>query len=140
MLLAAAIAGCMVFPASNPWNQRVDGDTVRPGSDAMVRAIGTGDPVHPDFGSGGIGIPFQVVSKGAKKPRVGFEYADESDKGPYPIPAKPKLEGGSDRHMILVQRDSCRLYELFAATRRRGCPRSRRRATLDPQPTPVRPP
>jgi hypothetical protein len=120
MLLAAAIAGCMVFPASNPWNQRVDGDTVRPGSDAMVRAIGTGDPVHPDFGSGGIGIPFQVVSKGAKKTRVGFEYADESDKGPYPIPAKPKLEGGSDRHMILVQRDSCRLYELFAATRRGG--------------------
>jgi hypothetical protein len=115
MLAAAAIAGCMVFPASSPWNQRVDGDPPRPGSDAMVRAVGLGDPVHPDFGSGGIGIPFQVVAKNAKRTRVSFQYAGESDKGPYPIPARPKIEGGGDRHMLLVQRDTCRLYELFAA-------------------------
>src|SRR3954453_17926606 len=103
MLAAAAIAGCMVFPASNPWNQRVDGDLIRPGSDAMVRAIGLDAPVPPDFGTR-YGIPFQVVPKAAKKTRVRFQYADESDKGPYPIPSRPKIEGGSDRHLLLVQK------------------------------------
>jgi hypothetical protein len=89
----------------------------------MVQAISATDTVHPDFGSGTyggrpIGIPFQVVAKTQKRSRVSFEYADESDKGPYPIPAKPKIEGGGDRHLLLVQRGSCRLFELFAAERR----------------------
>ena len=121
-LAAAAIAGCPIFPASSPWNQRIDGAPVRPGSDAMVRAIGLDGSVHPDFGSGRydgnpIGIPFQVVARGAKTTRVKFDYAGESDKGPYPIPAHPKIEGGSDRHMLLVQRGTCKLFELFAASR-----------------------
>ena len=120
MLAAAAIAGCMVFPASSPWNQRVDGEPTRPGSDAMVSAIGRDDPVHPDFGSGGIGIPFQIVARNAKKTRVSFQYAGESDKGPYPIPARPRIETGGDRHLLLVQRGRCRLYELFAARRSGG--------------------
>jgi hypothetical protein len=119
-LAAAAIAGCPIFPASSPWNQRVDGEPVRPGSDAMVRAIGLDGTVHPDFGSGRyegaqIGIPYQVVSKHHKSSRVRFQYASESDKGPYPIPAHPKLEAGSDRHLLIVQRGSCKLFELFAA-------------------------
>jgi hypothetical protein len=92
----------------------------------MIRAISATDPVHPDFGSGRfggpparpIGIPFQVVAKHAKRTRVSFDYADESDRGPYPIPANPRIEGGGDRHMILVQRGTCRLYELFAAEKR----------------------
>src|SRR3954469_7563510 len=122
-LAAAAIAGCPIFPASSPWNQRVDGQPVRPGSDAMIRAIGLDGSVHPDFGSGRyaghpIGIPFQVVAKDAKRTRVRFQYADESDKGPYPIPAHPRIEGGGDRHMLLVQRGTCRLYELFGAVKR----------------------
>lgn len=122
-LAVAAIAGCPVFPASNPWNQRVDDRPVHPRSDAMVQAIGAADTVHPDFGSGtyegrAIGIPYQVVAKTHKRTRVRFEYASESDRGPYPIPANPRVEGGSDRHMIIVQRGSCRLFELFAAERR----------------------
>jgi hypothetical protein len=121
-LAVAAIAGCPVFPASSPWNQRVDALPVHPRSDAMVRSIGLDDPVHPDFGSGRyegrpIGIPYQVVDRAAKTSRVRFEYADESDKGPYPIPSSPRIEGGSDRHMLLIQRGSCRLFELFAAQR-----------------------
>jgi hypothetical protein len=121
-LAAAAIAGCPVFPASSPWNQRVDGAPVRPGSDAMVRAIGLDGALHPDFGSGRyqgkpIGIPYQVVSRHHKRSRVRFQYASESDKGPYPIPAHPRLEAGSDRHLLIVQRGSCRLFELFAARR-----------------------
>lgn len=124
-LAVAAIAGCPVFPASNPWNQRVDDLPVHPRSDAMVQAIGAGDPVHPDFGSGTwegrpIGIPYQVVAKTQKRSKVSFEYASESDRGPYPIPAKPKIEGGSDRHLLVVQRGTCRLFELFAAERRDG--------------------
>jgi hypothetical protein len=124
-LAVAAIAGCPVFPASSPWNQRVDALPVHPRSDAMVRSIGLDDPVHPDFGSGRyegrpIGIPYQVVDRTAKTSRVRFEYADESDKGPYPIPSSPRIEGGSDRHMLLIQRGSCRLFELFAAQRGGG--------------------
>lgn len=122
-LAALAIAGCPVFPASSPWNQRVDDRPVHPRSDAMVQAIGATDPVHPDFGSGTyegrrIGIPFQVVPRSQKKTRVTFAYASESDKGPYPIPRNPRIEGGGDRHLLLVQRGTCRLFELFAAERR----------------------
>ena len=96
---------------------------MHPRSDAMVQTIGATDTVHPDFGSGTyegrpIGIPFQVVAQAQKRSRVTFEYASESDKGPYPIPAKPKIEGGGDRHLLLVQRGRCRLFELFAAERR----------------------
>src|SRR5215217_4266393 len=121
-LAVAAIAGCPVFPASNPWNQRVDSLPVHPRSDAIVRSIGLAETVHPDFGSGryqgrSIGIPYQVVSRTAKRSRVRFQYADESDNGPYPIPKSPRIEGGGDRHVLMVQRGTCRLFELFAAQR-----------------------
>ena len=119
---APTIAGCPIFPASNPWNQRVDKLPVAPNSAAMIRSIGLDAPVHADFGSGlwdgqPIGIPYNVVSSAQPKVHVRFEYADESDKGPYPIPAHPKIEGGSDHHILLVDRTSCRLYELGGAQR-----------------------
>ena len=118
-----AIAGCAVFPASNQWNQRVDTLPVHARSGEIVRAIGAGAGVHPDFGSGRhegrpIGIPVNVVRRGARRRGVRFEYASESDRGPYPIPARPRIEGGSDRHLLVVERGTCRLYELFAAARR----------------------
>jgi hypothetical protein len=143
-LAAAAIAGCPVFPASSPWNQRVDALPVHPRSNAMVQAISTDDTVHPDFGSGlyagrPIGIPFQVVAKRAKRTRVSFQYADESDKGPYPIPARPKIEGGSDRHLLLVQRGTCRLFELFAAHKRGSAWRAGSGAIFDLRSTKLRP-
>src|SRR3954470_15821504 len=114
------IAGCPVFPASNPWNQRVDRLPVAKDSAALIRSIGLDAPVHADFGSGlyegePIGIPYNVVTSSQPKVRVSFEYADESDKGPYPIPAKPKIEGGSDHHILIVDRSACRLYELGGA-------------------------
>jgi hypothetical protein len=113
------IAGCPIFPASNPWNERVDKLPAAPNSAAMIAAIGLDAPVHADFGSGlwegqPIGIPYNVVSPTQPKVRVTFDYADESDKGPYPIPADPKIEGGSDHHVLIVQRGSCTLYELYA--------------------------
>jgi hypothetical protein len=114
---------CPIFPASNPWNQRVDRLPVARDSDAIIRSIGLDDHVHADFGSGlweggPIGIPITVVRATQRKLRVQFEYADESDRGPYPIPRNVKIEGGrnadGDRHAIIVDRDRCRLYELFA--------------------------
>jgi hypothetical protein len=114
---------CPVFPASNPWNQRVDRLPVAPDSNAIVASIGLDDHVHADFGSGlwnggPIGIPITVVRGTQRKVGVQFEYADESDRGPYPIPRSVKIEGGrasdGDRHAIIVDRDRCRLYELFA--------------------------
>jgi hypothetical protein len=118
-----AAKSCPVFPKSSPWNQRVDQLPVAPNSDEIVRSIGAGGSVHADFGSGlwegaPIGIPITVVGKRQPRKRVSFEYADESDRGPYPIPRTVKIEGGrsssGDRHAIIVDRDSCRLYELFA--------------------------
>jgi hypothetical protein len=116
------IGGCPVFPASNPWNERVDKLPVAPNSDAMIRSIGLDTGPHADFGSGlwdggKIGIPYNVVSGGEPKVHVRFEYADESDKGPYPIPAHPQIESGSDRHILIVDKTSCRLYELGGAQR-----------------------
>jgi hypothetical protein len=114
---------CPIFPKSNPWNQRVDGLPVAANSDAIIRSIGPADTLHPDFGSGlwegaPIGIPITVVRGRQKKVRVRFEYADESDRGPYPIPRNVKIEGGrqsdGDRHALILDRDNCRLFELFA--------------------------
>jgi len=120
---------CRVFPANNPWNQRVDKLPVARNSDAIVRSIGPGENMHADFGSGRfdggpIGIPYTTVPRDQKRVRVRFDYADESDRGPYPIPRNAPIEGGSssdgDRHVIVVDRDRCKLYELFAAYPRSG--------------------
>jgi hypothetical protein len=119
---ATPLAGaprCPVFPADNPWNQRVDTAPVHPDSAAIVRSIGVDEGLHPDFGSGRyegrpIGIPYTTVSRRQKRVRVSFEYGDESDRGPYPIPRNAPVEGGrsadGDRHVIVVDRDRCRLY------------------------------
>jgi hypothetical protein len=114
---------CPVFPKSNPWNRRVDRLPVAANSAAVIASIGADTGLHADFGSGlwegaPIGIPFTVVGRHQPKSRVSFEYADESDRGPYPIPRNVKIEGGrsssGDRHALIVDRGACRLYELYA--------------------------
>jgi hypothetical protein len=114
---------CPIFPASNPWNQRVDHLPAAVDSDAIIASIGRDRGLHPDFGSGlwegaPIGIPITVVRGSQPKSRVRFEYAGESDLGPYPIPKNVAIEGGrhsdGDRHALIVDRDGCKLYELFA--------------------------
>ena len=114
---------CPVFPASNPWNQRVDRLPVAADSAAIIASIGISTGLHPDFGSGlwdgaPIGIPFDVVTKKTPRYRLSFEYADESDKVAYPIPKTVHIEGGrassGDRHALLLDKDACRLYELYA--------------------------
>jgi hypothetical protein len=118
-----SLAGCSLFPADNPWNQRVDTLPVASNSDAVIATIGPGVGLHPDFGSGKwdggpIGIPYNVATSATKKAAVRFYYPDESDPGPYPIPSKPKIEWGSDHHLLVVDSSACRLYELFDVSRR----------------------
>jgi hypothetical protein len=119
------LGGCPVFPADNAWNRDISGAPVDPQSDAYVAAISrAGDRfLHADFGGGGqYGIPYKVVSQRQRKVPIHFDaYGDESNKGPYPIPLRAPVEKGSDRHVLVLQRGSCKLYELYAAHRsRRG--------------------
>jgi hypothetical protein len=115
-----AIAGCPVFPADNEWNRDVSKDAVDPSSDAYIQFIldHGGSNLHPDFGSPAeYGIPFVVVGESQPKVDVTFDYSDESDPGPYPIPSDAPIEGGSaasgDRHVLVVQKGVCKLYEMF---------------------------
>jgi hypothetical protein len=123
--LTAAIAGCPLFGPSFTTNQRVDRLPVAADSGAIVRSIGLGDHFHADFGSGRwegspIGIPYNVVTRKTRRSRVRFDYADESDRVKYPIPRHVRIEGGSDRHALLVDRSRCRLFELYALRRQGG--------------------
>jgi hypothetical protein len=113
---------CEIFPASSVWNKRVDNLPRHKRSRKIVQAIGARLHVHADFGEGEwdggpIGIPVTVVDGSQATSWVDFHYDEESDAGPYPIPPDVAIEGGpdadGDRHAIIVDRDSCTLYELF---------------------------
>jgi hypothetical protein len=119
----ASLGGKRVFPADNPWNQDISREPVDPYSDKLIASIGLDKPLHPDFGTvyegAPNGIPYVVVAGTQPKVPVEFEYRDESDRGPYPIPKNPPIEGGpngkGDRHILVIDRDNWKLYELFAA-------------------------
>lgn len=122
--LPPAVAGCEVFPFDNIWNTPVDALPVHPSSTAYIDSIGANATVHPDFGSGlwkggPIGIPFIDVPGDQPRVAVSFYYDDESDLGPYPIPSDAPIEGGADsdgdRHVLVVERENCVLYELYDA-------------------------
>ncbi len=116
------IANCPMFPANNIWNARVDALPTHPQSDAWIRNIGAAESFHMDFGSGEwdgglIGIPYNIVAGSAvPKYEAEFYYPDESDAGPYPIPDNPSIEFGSDHHILVVDTDTCTLYEIFDAS------------------------
>ncbi len=121
------MAGCDVFPADNAWNTPIDTLPVDANSAAYIATIGSDAHVHADFGSGEwppgsgspIGIPYVDVPGTQPRVSVTFDYDDESDPGPYPIPPDAPIEGGpdsdGDRHILVVDRDNCILYELFYA-------------------------
>ena len=118
------INGVMIFPADHVWNVPADRLPVDVKSAAYISRIGATRYLHPDFGSGlwdgaPIGIPYNIVNNSVRKQRVTFEYTGESDPGPYPIPANPGIEGGGgsdgDRHLLIIQKDEKKLYELYAA-------------------------
>lgn len=115
----ADMNGARPFPDDNPWNTPIDTEPVDPNSANLIASIGLDVPFHPDFGAnwdgGPFGIPYVVVSGNQAKSSVMFDYADESDAGPYPIPANPPIENGGDRHILMIDRDNWILYELYAA-------------------------
>jgi hypothetical protein len=117
------LAGCPVLPADDIWNARVDTLPLDPRSADYVATIGISTGVHPDFGAGEwdggpIGIPFVVVAGDQPLAPISFDYDDESDPGPYPIPDDPPIEGGTqsdgDRHVLVLDRDRCVLYETWS--------------------------
>ena len=116
---APQLGGCTILPANNVWNTAVDTLPVDKNSAAYIANISsTKSTLHPDFSSvygGNYGIPYNIVPSGQPKLNVAFDYDSESDPGPYPIPANPPVEGGSDRHILMIEVDECKLYEIFAA-------------------------
>jgi hypothetical protein len=133
-LVAATLVGCQTsipgaqacsaLPADNIWHASTTDLPVHARSAAFVTDIGRTAGVHADFGSGlydggPIGIPFITVPGNQARVNVTFDYDSESDHGTYPIPANAPIEGGpnstGDRHVLVVDRDNCKLYELYSA-------------------------
>ncbi|MEO8192200.1 MAG: hypothetical protein ABI681_00005 [Gemmatimonadales bacterium] len=120
---STSLLGRRMFPADNAWNRDVSGDPVDPNSDALIATCGSAAALHPDFGTtwlgDPIGIPFVVVRGTQARVPVSFYYGSESDPGPYPVPADAPIEGGAssngDRHVLVVDIDNWKLYELFDA-------------------------
>jgi hypothetical protein len=114
---------CPLFPSNSYWHADVSRLPVDPKSSSYVASAGATASMHADFGAGlyaggPIGIPYTTVPGNQPRVPIGFDYADESDPGPYPIPTNPPIEGGAqstgDRHVLVVDRDGCMLYETFS--------------------------
>jgi hypothetical protein len=115
----ASIGGCPLFRSDNAWRRDISKDPVDPRSAAYIGSIGSETNLHPDFGSNpSYGIPYVVVPKTQAKVPITFtEYGDESDPGPYPVPLDAPVEAGGDRHVLVAQQETCKLYELYHAQR-----------------------
>ena len=133
---------CTLFPANSVWNKTVDKLPVHPLSATYIKSINTYHfgalPIKADFGSSWygqkLGISFDIVPANQTNVPISFDWAEESDLGNtsscntqdnletgcYPIPAKPKIEDGDDRHILLLQDGKCKLYEVFDARRESG--------------------
>jgi hypothetical protein len=115
---------CPMFPADNVWNTNISKLPVDPRSAAWLRSMDAGSTyLHPDFGpnTGGYpyGIPFKVVTNKHRLVKVHFSYASQSNRGPYPFGSDTPIEGGKqaggDRHAIMINSQTCTLYELWEA-------------------------
>ena len=135
---------CRVLPADNVWNMDISRLPVHRKSRTWKAAMHSArTDLHPDFGPPSYGIPFDVVDAGHADVLVDFAYEDESDRGPYPFGPDITIEGGEnssgDRHAIMVDRDTCTLYELFAARWRGGNPTAGSGAVFDLRSNDLRP-
>jgi hypothetical protein len=119
----ANLGGRRLLPDDSPWNKDISKERVDPASAKILARIGLDKTLRADFGTvwegAPIGIPYVVVSKTQKKVPVTLTYAEESDPGPYPIPPNAPIEGGpkgtGDRHVLVLDRDTWQLWELFNA-------------------------
>ncbi len=105
---------CPVFPAGNVWNQDISTLPVASDSDTLIAKIGLDTGLHPDFSSyRGYGIPYNTVPGSQRMVTVRFDYSSQSDHVGYPIPRRPRIEAGSDHHMLIVNSGTCKLYEMW---------------------------
>ena len=119
----ADLGGRLLMPPASEWNRDISRDPVDPDSATFIASIGSAKPLHIDFGTvwkgAPSGIPYVVVDSHTPRVPVTFQYGDESDKGPYPVPPDAPIEGGpkaeGDRHVLMLDRDTMMLYELFHA-------------------------
>ncbi len=125
----ASLHGKRLFPPDNPWNQDISNSPLDPNSANLIKSIGADDRLHPDFGTvwngAPNGIPYIVVPGTQPLAPVSFRsYGGESDPGPYPVPRDAPIEGGpngtGDRHVLVIDRDHWKLYELFSASPVKG--------------------
>jgi hypothetical protein len=128
----ADLNGFIPFPADNAWNTDISSMPVDPNSDNIIAFIGASSPLHPDFGAGlyggsKIGIPYQVVDTTTqqKVPIRIVAYKTESDPGPMPVPPNAPIKGypnpdDGDRHVLVLDRNGCWLYELYRSFRGHG--------------------
>ncbi|HYT30334.1 MAG TPA: hypothetical protein VEN82_06120 [Actinomycetota bacterium] len=124
--------GCTVFPADNIWNTDISTLPVNPKSGAWLASMNAGSTnLHPDFGKPPYGLPFAVVDDTHATVHIKFQYASESDPGPYPFGPDIPIEQGSDRHALMINKDTCVLYELFAANWNGGSPKAGSGAIFD---------
>ncbi len=120
----ASLRGKQIFPFDNPWNQDISNSPVDPNSNNLIAGMGLNANLHPDFGTvwngAPNGIPYIVVSGTQTKVPINFTaFGSQSDPGPYPVPANAPVEGGpngtGDRHVLVIDRDNWKLYELYRA-------------------------
>ncbi len=120
--IGASLRGKRPFPANNPWNQDISRAPVDPNSNTLIGSIGNNVTLHPDFGTvwagAPNGIPYIVVSGTQTRVPITFTaYGNQSDPGPYPVPTNAPIEGGpngtGDRHVLVIDRDNWKLYEMF---------------------------
>ncbi len=105
---------CQVFPSDNIWNTDVSNLPVDPHSGQWLGSMAAATTnLHPDFGGPPYGFPFNVVDNTHPTVNVAFQYASESDPGPYPVGSDTLIESGSDHHALIINKDTCTLYELF---------------------------
>src|SRR5438093_1086286 len=121
---AATVGNCPLFPADNPWNRDISNDPVDPNSNTYIATLNNGATKNLNFGfglGGQYGIPYTIVSGTQAKVPIQFTlYGNQSDPGPYPIPSNAPVEGlgqvAADKHVIVVDKDNCVLYEMYDAT------------------------
>ena len=120
----ASLRGKQIFPFDNPWNQDISNSPVDPNSNNLIAGMGLNANLHPDFGTvwngAPNGIPYIVVSGNQTKVPINFTaFGSQSDPGPYPVPSNAPVEGGpngtGDRHVLVIDRDNWKLYELYRA-------------------------
>lgn len=126
------IAGCQILPSDNIWNTPIDTFPLHNNNSNYIASVGAATALHSDFGTEwqntDIGIPYTLIPQGQSTVPIEFLYWDESDMnlgscntggtndvGCYPIPANPNIEGGSDKHILLLEQENCMLYEIFNA-------------------------